>query len=330
MERRFALGLAGALASIALPVWLVLASVPAHAAGPWYVAPSRSDSNDCLSPGAACVTINGAIGKASSGDTILVAMGTYTGTGTNVVLVNKSVTLSGGWDGSFIAQSGMSTIDGQNARTGITVDFNAVLQMDRFVVQHGYSSGYGGGIFNNGGFLALNHSVIVSNTALSNGAGIFNFQLGNSGVMTITNSTISGNVGGGIGNYSAKANSIINSTIVNNIAGNYPQFGSGGGIYNFDVLYLYNTTVAFNTGIVGGGIYNDNFDTVSIQNSIVANNYASSSGSDCRGTITTTGYNMIGTTSGCTFTPGTGDQTNISAGVSPLQDNGGATQTSAL
>ena len=62
-------------------VIIALASQPARAAGPWYVAPGGSDSNACTSPGAACATINGAIAKASPGDTIYVATGTYTDTG---------------------------------------------------------------------------------------------------------------------------------------------------------------------------------------------------------------------------------------------------------
>ena len=49
-----------------------------RAAGPWYVATSGSDSNSCTSPGAPCVTINGAISKASAGDTIYAAIGVYT------------------------------------------------------------------------------------------------------------------------------------------------------------------------------------------------------------------------------------------------------------
>ena len=70
---------------------------PARAAGPWYVAPGGSDGNSCLSAGSPCATINGAIGKASPGDTIKVATGTYTAsTGSEVVLIDKSITLSGG------------------------------------------------------------------------------------------------------------------------------------------------------------------------------------------------------------------------------------------
>ena len=69
-----------------------LFSVPARAAGPWYVAPTGSDASSCLSPGSPCATINGAIGKASSGDTIYVATGTYTsGSGNEVVLIDKDI-----------------------------------------------------------------------------------------------------------------------------------------------------------------------------------------------------------------------------------------------
>src|SRR3990172_8490662 len=86
---------------------IVLISTHARAAGPWYVAPGGSDGNSCLSAGSPCATINGAIGKASSGDTVYVATGTYTNTtGSEVVLIDKDITLSGGWDVAFITQSG--------------------------------------------------------------------------------------------------------------------------------------------------------------------------------------------------------------------------------
>src|SRR4051812_15157909 len=49
----------------------------AYAGGLWYVAPSGKNTNDCLSPATACQTINGAIDKAASGDTINIAAGTY-------------------------------------------------------------------------------------------------------------------------------------------------------------------------------------------------------------------------------------------------------------
>ncbi len=99
---------------VALAVSMPLAQ-PAIAAGPWYVAPSGSDSNACDSPAAPCATINAALGKPAcvAGDTIRVAIGEYRGTGEQIVLLNKSVTLAGGWDAGFATQAGTSTIDGQ-------------------------------------------------------------------------------------------------------------------------------------------------------------------------------------------------------------------------
>jgi nitrous oxidase accessory protein NosD len=81
-----ALGLA-----LALGV-MILAGQKTQAAGPWYVnSTTGNDSFNCLSPATACQTINAAIGKASSGDTINVAAGTYN----ESVVVNKTVTLRG-------------------------------------------------------------------------------------------------------------------------------------------------------------------------------------------------------------------------------------------
>ena len=75
-----------------------------------------------------------------------------------------------------------------------------------------------------------------------------------------------------------------------------------------------NTTVSNNTG-PGGGIYN-NGGTVTLKNSIVAKNNAGTV--DCGGTIGTAGYNLIGNTSGCSFTPTTGDIINQDPLLSPL------------
>jgi hypothetical protein len=84
----------------------------AHAAGPWYVAPGGSDSNSCLSAIEPCATINGAIGLASPADLIYVATGIYTGTTSEIVLIDKDITLSGGWDETFSTQDSVSTIEG--------------------------------------------------------------------------------------------------------------------------------------------------------------------------------------------------------------------------
>ena len=44
-------------------VGLALVATGANAAGPWYVAPTGDDTNDCLVPATPCMTINGALMK---------------------------------------------------------------------------------------------------------------------------------------------------------------------------------------------------------------------------------------------------------------------------
>src|SRR5512137_1219085 len=94
-----------AASALALVTW---SPQPARAAGPWYVAPGGNDSNDCLGPGSthACASINGALNKPGfvAGDTIRMTTATYTGTGDQVVLLDKNATLSGGWNSTFSAQ----------------------------------------------------------------------------------------------------------------------------------------------------------------------------------------------------------------------------------
>ena len=59
------------------------------------------------------------LGNLSAGDTIYVATGIYTGTGTEVVLLDKDITLSGGWNSAFSVQTSGSTVDAEGERMGI-------------------------------------------------------------------------------------------------------------------------------------------------------------------------------------------------------------------
>jgi hypothetical protein len=295
-------------------VMITLATRPARAAGPWYVAPGGSDGNSCLSPATPCASINGAIGKASSGDTIYVAVGTYTGTGDEVVLVDKDTTLSGGWDGTFTVQSGTSTIDGEGARRGIFVNSENCI-IENFTVRNGFSD-QGGGIWSSA-TLTLNRSTISANTSTGDAGGIWNGL----GTLTLNDSTVSDNTangsywqsgGGGIYNHSGTL-TLNNSTVSGNWASQ-----AGGGIHDRGDLTLCSSTVSDNASDRGGGIYNADGSPVTLQNSILAGNTADSTGPDCSGAIGSSGYNLIGDTSGCTFTPGTGDLTDVDADLGLL------------
>ncbi len=261
------------------------ASQPAQAAGPWYVSTTGNDANDCLSPATPCATINGALNKPDfvAGDTILVAIGTYTGTGNEVVLLDKDAILSGGWDETFTTQSGMSTIDGQGARRGLTVAVGplSVTTVEAFIIQNG--SAFDGGGISNSGALTLNNSTVSCNSTAFGGG------ISNIGALTLNNTTVSGNLattfGGGINNSGVLT--LNNSTV----SGNSSTTFGGGGIANSGALTLNNSTVSGNsTTSSGGGIINSGgISTLTLNNSTVSGNSAASSGggiANFSGTVT--------------------------------------------
>ncbi len=282
-------------------------------------------SNSCDVPTSPCATINGAIAKAAEGNTIEVAEGTYTGSGNQVVLVNKSVQLTGGWNPTFTSQDGFSTIDGQNARVGVYVNSAMVSVLDHFVVQNCL----GGGVYN-AGILTINKSSINNNFTTpggGNGGGIYNNQQ-----LTLNNTTVRDNkasyYGGGI--YNNTNDLTLNNTTV---TGNSAAYG--GGIFNFaNTVILKNTTITNNNASVAGGIANYYSGAVSLMNTIMAGNTASS-GPECVGNIASSGYNLIGNSSACTYSSSTGDQVGtldnpISPRLGLLQDNGGGIFTHGL
>lgn len=329
----------------------------------YYVSTTGSDLNSCTNPDSPCLTINGAMEKATNGDTIEVAVGTYTGSGNEVLLIEKSITLLGGWNSNFTAQIGMSIIDGQKLRHGITIpDQNTNALLDHFTIQNGFGvtiqTGMGGGI-NNFGTLTLNNSLVTGNVSSWMGGGIYNHN-----TLTLNNTTVSGNSAGsggsgggggaGIENYSGTA-TLNNSTVSDNtIIGSL----QGSGISNFDTVILNNSTVSGNKGGSGSGIYVF-VGSVELNNSTVSNNQyegivnqagqvrlhntiiAGNGSKDCfndtsySGTITSYGYNLIGDGTFCAFALNTGDQVGTSVNpinphLTPLQNNGGPTFTHAL
>jgi len=257
------------------------------AGGIWYVAPNGQDTNTCQSAATPCLTIQVAVGKAASGDTITIAAGVYH---ENVDIVDKNLTLVG-------ASAATTIIDGG----GISITSN--VNASRLTIRKG------GGVFiETTGVVQLSDLIISNNTR-----GIFNF-----GNLTVRDTTIDGNdgavsVGGGLWNRLGAQATLTNVTISHNKA----RF-DGGGVMNSGTLSLSNAVVSSNVVSEttapaadgeGGGINNDG--TLALTNAFVSNNSAAYGG----GGIANTGHAIM---SALTIS---GNTAIIGAGIDNYQVN---------
>src|SRR5262249_24642932 len=168
----------------------------------------------------------------------------------------------------------------------------------------------------------------LTNSTLTFSWGVYGGGIYNVGTLTLTNSTISGNHAridaGGISNDGTL--SITHSTLFDNSTAGAPDGGGGGGISNYGALTLTNSTLAYNTVYVtcGGGIASYGTLTITnstlsgnvswrpgggicgqatLQNTILAlNRLMSGPDSDCYGSATSRGHNLIGNLTGCRTT----------------------------
>ena len=221
-------------------------------------------------------------------------------------------------------------VSGANAYRVFAIEEYAVVTMTNLTIRDGAGSS-GGGILNKG-TLALNNANIISNTAYS-GGGIYNMY----GTLMLSRVNVSHNsangYGGGISNSSGML-TLINSTLSGNRAPGSNPLNDGGGAMNQFGLgtgVLVNSTLVSNTAsitnVARSGIWLEG-GTLTIQNSIVAHNGVTNNLQVDAGTFTSLGYNLTNSGAGTPFTATT-DLTNANPLLGPLQDNGG-TWTHAL
>jgi hypothetical protein len=320
----------------------------ATAATTWFVnAATGSNSNNCSSASTPCKTITAAIGKASAGDTVQVAAGTYSSEPSYPITVGENLTISGAGPGSTtinaggsnsvftvtagtVSLSGMTITGGKTSGSGGGIDNAGSMTLtDVTLSDNSAPAGNGGGI-NNGGSMTMTDVSLSDNSAPGGGGGI-----NNSGSMTLTDVTLSGNAGefggGGIFNKTGASMALTNVTLGGNLA------VGGGGILNAGRATLTNVTLNGNTAEESGGDIANTSGTVAVQASIIANGPA---GGDCvisGGTLTSNGFNVADDTT-CNLTQ-TGDSqgnTSLDASLGPLAlnpgpgGNGNVPQTIAL
>lgn len=214
---------------------------------------------------------------AGTGDTITItATGTITLTSALPALA-KPVTITGPTGGAGVTvQAAMMP---NTATYGVfKVNNGVTASISNLTIANGNASS-GGGIKNDGP-LTVTNSTLSDNVGGSGGGdGGGGGGIENTGALTVTNSTFSGNsasgnnaLGGGIA--SAGTLTVTNSTFSGNTA------SVGGGIYNNSgPLTVTNSTFSGNSAPFGGGIYNV-YGPVIVTNSTFSGNSATTSGTN--------------------------------------------------
>jgi filamentous hemagglutinin family protein len=205
-------------------------------------------------------TVQNGVDVAAAGGTVNLSPVTYTLSST--VNIGKNLTVQG-------AGANNTKVSGNNTVGVFNITGNGNTTFDSLRIINGNTGGFGGGISNTGnGVLTVTNSTVSGNRAVF-GGGIFSQNF-----LTLINSTLSGNTatdvgGGGIGiNAFAGAVTVTNSTLSSNTASG--SFG-GGGILSGGTVTLVNSTVSGNTANTdGGGIVGYSGGTIT--NSTITNN----------------------------------------------------------
>jgi PKD repeat protein len=284
--------------------------------------------------------------------------------GTTDVLNSLTITngyINADYEGSGICNDGtltlnQCTLSGNNAgETGGGIYNDGIMTVSNCTLSGNSAGLYGGGIANDG-TMTVNESTLSTNSAEEGGGG---GGIVNAGTLTVNQCILTGNYAngyeaGGGGIYSPGPMTMNQSTLSGNYAnGEYDQ---GGGIYIGNIL---NNTVAmvnrcslsgniaYGSGGFGGGIYNDGTLTVnectlsgnnaegggggivngvslSLTNTIVAENNAGSGADIASSSFTCGGANIVQNYSGTITGP---TPINADPELATLGNYGGPTQT---
>jgi hypothetical protein len=259
---------------------------------------------------------------------------------------------------------GVAVINGlASDGAGLNVASGATLNLSACLLSGNVASNFGGGVYNYGTLrvsgctvsgnqaawgggienratLAITDTTFITNIATSGGAGAETYG----GTVTVArsafidNSAYNGSTvgsGGGFQSDPGTGNVLLtNVTFSGNRARGSTDDGGGGIMSYGGTLYLTNVTMLNNSSATrGGGISTaaGYATTIYFKNSILTGNTAGGAASDLYGAFNSQDYNLIGTTTGATFTGVTSHNiTDQNPGLSSLANNGGSTPTFAL
>ena len=243
---------------------------------------------------------------------------------------NHSKATGFGGGGLYIFQ-GHAVQNGGEITNNTAVANSGALQVAEgsFTMNGGLISGNsagekGGAIYNDRGTLTINNGMITNNSSGLTGGGAI--ATGADSHNSVSNTVIyqnsaPGQSGGGI--YNTGTLTLTNVTLSGN------QANSGGGLHNQGSASLSNVTVYENTAVANGGGLHGSSGTLTVVNSIIASNSAPT-GPDCAGTLVSQGYNLIQDSANCTVSGSTTGNIGGDPLLEPLALNGGATLNHAL
>ena len=199
----------------------------------------------------------------------MLADGTYTGSGTEVLEIGKNITIRA-------LNAGQAVLDGENARRIILISGGTVV-LNHLNITRGYVSttdpaSTGAGVRIDGGSVNINSCTINRNEAYSGGGVAMKQATVNIGNCTINDNQAAGLAGEGAAIYIWDATANISSCIINN---NIAIYFGGGISINHGYVAVESSQIYSNTAYVhGGGLHMRGSSIVAITSSNIYENTA--------------------------------------------------------
>lgn len=277
-----------------------------------------------------------AVNAGTGGDTIQLPAGLYrltrAGAGENAAATGdldlaKSVTVSG-------AGARATVIDATESDRVLEVQAGVTAQIAGVTITGGLVDGDGGGIANQGSLTLLRDTV--SGNAVSLATNRAGGGIESNGSLTIIDTTVARNRAYSGGGIDASALTLTNSTVSGNVAGGPGSNGDGGGVEGLSMTAVDSTiahNVAFNGAGSGGGL---DVGSATLRNTIVAANLShapdqsTTSLDNCNVTALTSQGHNLSDGDDCGGLTASGDRQSADPRLTGLGDHGGPTDTEAL